>query len=132
MTYSTPWEFNNSINSRQIIVRSSRLRLAVLRIPYYLLFMYILREYFVTKPGQAGKLAAMMKEISAIASPGKTRVMTDVTGEFNRVIMETEVASLAEIETRQQEYMSNPDWKAKMKGYTDLWETGGREILRIV
>jgi hypothetical protein len=94
--------------------------------------MYILREHFVAKPGQAGKLAAMMKEISALTGSGKSRVLTDVTGEFNRVIMETEVASLAEIEARQQEYMSNPDWKAKMKGYTELWETGGREILRVV
>ena len=27
---------------------------------------------------------------------------------------------------------SNPDWKAKMKGYTDLWDAGGREIMRVV
>jgi len=94
--------------------------------------MYILREHFIAKPGQAGKLAAMLKEISGVTASGKSRVLTDVTGEFNRVVMETEVASLAEVESRWQEYMSNPDWKVKMKGYTDLWETGGREILRIV
>jgi hypothetical protein len=94
--------------------------------------MYIVREYFVTKPGQAGRLASLMKEISAIAAPGKTRVLTDMTGQFNRVIMETEAGSLAEIESRWKEYMSNPDWKAKMKDYTSLWETGGREILRVV
>ena len=94
--------------------------------------MYILREYFVAKPGQAGKLASMLKEISALVAPGRARVLTDMTGEFNRVVMETEVRTLAEMEDRWKEYMSNPDWKAKMKGYTELWETGGREIMRVV
>jgi hypothetical protein len=73
-----------------------------------------------------------MKEISAIASPGKSRVLTDMTGEFNRVIMETEVESFTEMESRWKEYMSNPEWKEKMKGYTEMWEKGGREILRVV
>ena len=73
-----------------------------------------------------------MKEVCAVGAPGKSRVLTDMTGEFNRVIMETEVGSLAEIETRWKEYMSNPDWKAKMKDYTELWETGGLGILRVV
>lgn len=94
--------------------------------------MYILREYFVAKPGQAGRLASLLKEVSAIAADGKSRVLTDMTGEFNRVIMETEVGSFGDIETRWKEYMSNPDWKAKMKDYTQLWETGGREILRVI
>jgi hypothetical protein len=94
--------------------------------------MYILREHFVAKPGQAGKLASLMKEISSLTAPGKSRILTDATGEFNRVVMETQIDTLAEIEARWKEYMSNPDWKDKMKGYTDLWETGGREILRVV
>ena len=94
--------------------------------------MIIIREFFAAKPGQAGKLAAMLKVVSAAAAPGKTRVMTDMTGRFNRVVMETEAESLTEFEERLKEYMSNPAWKAKMKGYTDLWTTGGREILRVV
>ena len=94
--------------------------------------MIIIREVFVAKPGQAGKLAALLKDVLATAAPGKSRVMTDVTGRFNRVVMETEAESLAEHEERMKEYMSNPAWKAKLKGYTDLWITGGREILRVV
>jgi hypothetical protein len=94
--------------------------------------MYIVREYFVAKPGQAGRLASMLKEISAITAPGKTRILTDMTGQFNRVIMETEAGSFSEMEARWKEYMSNPDWKTKMKDYTELWESGGREILRVV
>ena len=94
--------------------------------------MLIIREHFVAKPGQAGKLAAMIKEVMAIAAPGKARIMTDVTGEFNRVILETEAESLAELEARMREYSSNPAWKSKMVGYTELWISGGREIFRVV
>jgi hypothetical protein len=94
--------------------------------------MLITREYFVSKPGQASKLAALMKEVMDAAVPGKCRVMTDLTGEFNRVIMETAAESLAQFETHMKEYASNPKWKKKMAGYTELWTSGGREILRVV
>jgi hypothetical protein len=94
--------------------------------------MIIIREFFVAKPGQAGKLAALLKDVITTVAPGKSRVLTDVTGRFNRVVMETETESLADLEERIKEYMSNPAWKAKLKGYTDLWTTGGREILRVV
>jgi hypothetical protein len=94
--------------------------------------MILIREYFVAKPGQAGKLGALMKEVAAVTSPGKSRVMTDLTGEFNRVILETEAESLAEFDARLKEYGSNPEWKKKMAGYTDLWTSGGREILRVL
>jgi len=55
-----------------------------------------------------------------------------VTGKFNRVILETEAENLADLETRMKEYASNPQWKTKMAGYTDLWISGGREVLRVI
>lgn len=94
--------------------------------------MLIVREHFSAKPGQAGKLAAMLKEIGGMVAPGKCRVMTDLTGGFNSVVMETEVDSLADFEARLKEYGSNPDWKKKMTGYTELWTSGGRELFRVV
>jgi NIPSNAP len=94
--------------------------------------MIIVREYFTAKPGQASKLANLMKDISAMTSPGESRVMTDLTGEFNRVVMETEAADLNEFEARLKEYASDPEWKRKMSGYTELWITGGREIFKVV
>jgi phenylacetate-coenzyme A ligase PaaK-like adenylate-forming protein len=92
----------------------------------------IVREYFVAKPGHATKLANLIKNTIVPAWQGKTRVLTDMTGEFNRVVLETEVGSLAEFEERMKEYQSNPEWRTKMAGYTDLWTTGGREIFRVV
>lgn len=93
--------------------------------------MIVIREHFVAKPGQAGKLAGMLKD-AMVAAGQKCRIMTDLTGEFNRVVMETEAESLADLEARMKEYASNPQWKSKMAGYTDLWTSGGREVLRVM
>ena len=46
--------------------------------------MIIVRNCFVAKPGHASKLAAQLKE--AAAAIPKYRVLTDLTGDFNRVI----------------------------------------------
>jgi hypothetical protein len=93
--------------------------------------MIIVREYFVAKPGQASKLANLMVEVMKIAG-ARTRVMTDLTGDFNRVVMETEADSLADFEKRMADYSSRKDIGEKMKGYTDMYLTGGREIYRVV
>ena len=97
--------------------------------------MIIVRNCFVAKPGSASKLAAQLKEASAAAGGGGLkgfRVLTDLTGEFNRVIMEYEAENIGEFEARMQDYASNQALRDKMKGYTDLYVTGSREILQVV
>ena len=94
--------------------------------------MLLVRNCFTAKPGQASKLAAQLKEAAAIANVGKFRVLTDMTGDFNRVVLEFETANVGEFESRMQEYNTNEKFREKMKGYTDLWMTGHREILRVV
>lgn len=93
--------------------------------------MFVVRNTFIAKPGSASKLAAQLKEaITAFQMPGG-RVMTDVTGDFNRVIMEHTAESLQEFEKRMQETMGSPLYRERMAGYTELWITGSREILRV-
>jgi len=94
--------------------------------------MFVIRNTFVAKPGCASKLAAQLKE--AVTAFGMTggRVMTDVTGEFNRVIMEHTAENLAEFESRMQEVMGSQMYRERMAGYTELWITGSRELLRVV
>jgi len=92
--------------------------------------MLIVRNCFVAKPGQASKLAAQLKQVSAMLP--NARVLTDMTGDFNRVIMEYEAENVAAFEARMQQYASDPEIRSKMQGYTDLWVTGTREILRVV
>jgi hypothetical protein len=57
--------------------------------------------------------------------------LTDLTGEFNRVILEYEVDNVAQFDVRMKEYTTNTAFREKMKGYTDLYLTGRREILQI-
>jgi hypothetical protein len=92
----------------------------------------VVRNCFVAKPGQASKLAAQLKEAAAAAKIPRHRILTDLTGDFNRVVMEYEAESIGEFEARMKQYASDPAMREKMKGYTDLYITGSREILQVV
>jgi hypothetical protein len=93
--------------------------------------MLVVRNCFVAKPGNASKLAAQLKEASTSAKIPRSRVLTDLTGEFNRVILEYEVESIAEFEAQMKKYATDEAFRAKMKGYTDLWISGSREIMQV-
>jgi hypothetical protein len=93
--------------------------------------MFVVRNRFVAKPGCAGKLAAQLKTAVAAFEMPNGRVLTDVTGDFNQVVMEFTAENLGEIEKRMQETMGTPKYRELMAGYTELWMTGSREILRI-
>jgi hypothetical protein len=93
--------------------------------------MIVVRNCFTAKPGQASKLAAQMKEAVITAKIPKYRILTDLTGDFNRVILEYDAENVGEFEARMQEYATNEAFREKLKGYTDLWSTGHREILKV-
>ena len=94
--------------------------------------MVIVHDTFVAKPGNASKLAKLLKEV--MVDQKNVSIMTDLTGQFNRVIMASWYESLEGWEKEMQSYMNpSPEMKAtmdKMKGYTDLYLTGSREIFR--
>ncbi len=92
--------------------------------------MIIVRNVFIACPGKASKLAAQMKKAAAAGKLPAHRVLTDVTGQFNRVILEYEVASIGEFEVRLKDYATNETLRAAMQGYTDLFQTGHRELLQ--
>jgi hypothetical protein len=94
--------------------------------------MIIVRNSFIAKPGQAGRLAAQLKEMANAGNLRNVRVLTDLTGEFNHVIMEHEVQSASDFEELMAKYSSDPQAREKAKGYTDLWTTGRRELFRLV
>jgi hypothetical protein len=99
--------------------------------------MLIIREVFTAKPGQASKLAKLFKK--AFGADANSRVMTDMIGEYNTVVVEMQVNSLAEFEKQMEEYQSGkPDPKMdpkvaeEMSKYTEMYLTGRREVFRIV
>ena len=96
--------------------------------------MIIVHDIFVCKPGNASKTAKMFKEAMA-KSPHIVNVMTDVTGQYHRVIMVSQYESLTAYEKAGEEMMKNPnpDMKEamkKMEGFQDMYLTGSREIYR--
>ncbi len=97
--------------------------------------MIIVHDIFVCKPGNASKLAKLFKE-SMKAMPGaeKNVIMTDMTGQYNRVVMVSQFENLAAYEKSFEMYMNpTPEMKEsmkKMEGYTDMYLTGSREIYR--
>lgn len=94
--------------------------------------MVIVRNSFIAKPGQAAKLATQLKEMARVGKLRNSRAMTDLTGEFNHVILEHEVESVSEFEELFTKYSSDPQAREIAKGYTDLWTTGRRELFRVV
>ena len=93
--------------------------------------MILIREEFIAKPGMASKLAKLMKEVTAITH-GSVKVMTDFTGEFNHVVIESEFENFAAFEERMKGYGSNPEVAKKMAGYSEMYQSGRREIYRII
>jgi hypothetical protein len=99
--------------------------------------MLIVRDIFTAKPGQASKLAKLFKKASA--GDPKMRVMTDLVGDYNTVVMEMHVESLVEFEEHMKEYRSgkpdpriDPKTAEELSKYTEMFLTGRREILQIV
>ena len=99
--------------------------------------MLIIREVFTAKPGQASKLAKLFKK--AFGGDPNARVMTDMVGNYNTVVVETQVKDLAEFGKQMEDYKSGkPDPKMdpkvaeEMSKYTEMYQTGRREIFQIV
>jgi hypothetical protein len=58
--------------------------------------------------------------------------MTDYIAGFNTVVLETEVQNLGDFEKELETYMSRQDLRDKMKGYTEMYQDGRREVYKVV
>lgn len=96
--------------------------------------MIVVHEIFVCKPGNASKLATLFKEVMA-DSPEFLNILTDMTGDFNRVIMQSQYENLTAYEDRFKKYIEDSEevkkMKEKMQGYHDLYLSGKREIFKV-
>ena len=97
--------------------------------------MFVVRNTFIAKPGQGSKLANLMARV--FADDPNYRVMTDFVSDFNTVVMESTVASMAEYEQIMADYASgnrkmDPALAEEFKTYTNLWKTGRREVFKVV
>ncbi len=94
--------------------------------------MIVVRNTFTAKPGHAGKLVNQLKEMASAGDLQNARFFTDITGDFNTVVMEYEVGSLSGMEAVIERYMSDPAIREAAEGYTDHWKTGYRQLFKVV
>ena len=96
--------------------------------------MIMVHDTFICKPGNASKVAKMFKDAMS-ENTDVVNIMTDLTGEYNRVVMVSKYENLAAYEESFQKYMQDTDEvkkiKEKMKGYHELYLSGSREIFQV-
>ena len=96
--------------------------------------MVIVHDTMVCKPGNASKLAKLMKESMAFDNH-MLYVMTDLTGQYHRVIMVSKYEDLSDYQKSWDAYQNpTPEMKQqmeKMGNMNEMYVSGGREIFRV-
>ncbi len=96
--------------------------------------MIKVHDIFICKPGNASRLAKLFKDATS-ELPEFVNILTDLTGDFNKVVMISQYDNLAAYEKSFEKYMQDTEemkkMKEKMKGYQDMYLTGSREIYQV-
>src|SRR4051812_43999071 len=96
--------------------------------------MIIVHDTFVCKPGNASKIAKLFKETMAGESE-VLHIMTDMTGQYHRVIMVSQYENLTAYEEAFKKYMNpTPEMKEsmkKMENMNEMYTSGSREIFKV-
>lgn len=96
--------------------------------------MIIVHDIFICKPGNASKVAKMFNEAMA-GNTDVVNIMTDMTGQFNKVVMVSKYESLAAYEQSWEKFKQDQEALKKMNeimaGYQDMYLTGSREIYQV-
>ena len=98
--------------------------------------MSIVHDIFVCKPVNSSKMAKLFKEWAATQNGGVGNyVMTDMTGQWHRVIMASTHESLAAYEENFKKMSADtPENKVmneKFKDMNDMYVSGSREIYKV-
>lgn len=97
--------------------------------------MIQVREVFHVQFGRAKEAVALTREGIAIeeANGGApTRLLTDLTGDYYTLVMESEFPDLATFEAGLQQAMQTPEFRAWYPKFAALMNGGRREIYRVV
>ena len=96
--------------------------------------MIIVHDTFNCKPGNASKIAKLCKEhMGGMADT--LHVMTDMTGQYHRVIIVSQFENLTAYEKSFEKYMADTEENRKMneafKGMNEMYTSGSREIFKV-
>jgi hypothetical protein len=96
--------------------------------------MIIVHDTFICKPGNASKLAKKFKAAMA-GSPELVNIMTDMTGQYNKVVMVSQYENLTAYEQSWEKMKTNTAEMKRMEeamaGYQDMYLSGAREIFQV-
>ena len=95
--------------------------------------MIIVRETFEVKYGRGDEFVALLKEGSEMLADragSPPRILTDLSGQFFTVQMETEMESLAAFE-ESQKVLADPRFGPWFERMVELVETGRRDFFHV-
>ena len=96
--------------------------------------MILVRTIMQAKFGKAGELAKLMKESTPEISQGYSghaRVLTDLSGPFDTVVLEIEAPSLSEWQRSRDELFASPEFRESFGRTADLIIGGRAEFFTI-
>jgi hypothetical protein len=96
--------------------------------------MIIVHDVFICKPGNASKIAKLFKEWADVAPNKNVNVMTDMTGQFHRVVIASSFENLTAYEEETKNIGQTPEEKKVMEKFKDMNEmyvSGSREIFKV-
>jgi hypothetical protein len=93
--------------------------------------MIIVRDIFQLHFGKAREALEALKHLPLGDREGHMRVLTDLTGEYYTLVMESSFPSLAAWEADMQQ-LQDPEWRQAYSRFTPLVMSGRREIFREV
>ncbi len=98
--------------------------------------MIVIRNVFQAKVGQADTLAKVMAEgmrgsSGTTTRPAAWRVLTDISGPFDTVVLEVETESLAAWEAAWPEMAASPEFRDTWARGAELIVSGSRGIYTI-
>lgn len=94
--------------------------------------MFVVRNVFKCKPGQAKSLVDRLQKAMSLMPAFQQRILVDYIGNFWTVVLEIEVQDLNAYEEQYKQYVDQADVQEAMSGYMESVESGYREVFRLV
>ncbi len=97
--------------------------------------MIIVRDIFHLKFGKAKDAKALLSEARSLFSKSgqpTPKAMTDLTGPFYTLVMETEWKSLSDMENSMKEAFGDKQWQEWYQKFIPLVDSGSREIYTVL
>ena len=94
--------------------------------------MFVIRNVFKCKPGQAKNVIEKFKAAIPLMEGLNQRLMVDEVAGFWTVVVELQVEDLGSFEQTLKDRGSRKDVQDAMAGYMDYVHEGYREIYRVV